>query len=227
MTVGNYTVCVKAEVPCDTSDATGCIAPAACDVSPALVVGGCTLVCTTAADCPQRAAGLSPWTCDSGGICRRPADVFGPLQGGATPAQYACNAQGAEVNVCNDGQHIDFEAFDIPPAPAVSCTATMTTAGIPTDSCVDSCRYQGGCAFGFACVAVGNIGNGRIGLCLPTGGGEVGSPCQHDSECVFGYCRSGGTCSRDCTADGVCPSGSTCVAGGGPPVESQAFRRCQ
>ena len=228
MAVNGQNLCVKAEAPCSTGSAAACIAPAACDTSLQLLVTGCTLVCNTAADCPQRAAGLSPWTCDAGGICRRPPDVYGPLQNGATPAQYACNEEGVTVNVCNDGQHIDYGAFDIPNPPVVSCSATTTTAGIATDSCVDSCRYQGSCPYGFACTAVGSVGANRIGLCLPTGGGEVGAACVHDGDCVFGYCPSAlGKCSRDCTGDGICPTGSTCTAAGAPAVEGQPFRRCQ
>lgn len=80
MLVGGQNVCVKAEAPCSAVDSSACIAPAACDESPTLVVGGCTLACNSAADCPQRAAGLAPWTCN--GLCRRPSDVFGPLAGG-------------------------------------------------------------------------------------------------------------------------------------------------
>jgi hypothetical protein len=226
MPVGTTRVCVRAEEPCAAGQAQGCIAPSACDESPQMYVGGCTLVCNSAADCPQRAAGLAPWSCDAGGICRRPADVHGPVQGGATPAQYVNDCQGQVVNVCNDAQHLDFNAFSIPNPPAASCGATTTTDGLPGDSCVNSCRYQGGCSYGFACVAVGGVGSGRIGLCLPTGGGEVGAGCQFDAQCAFGYCRSG-SCSRDCTADGICPGGASCVAGGGPPVDGQPFRRCQ
>ncbi len=231
MVVSNQRICVKAEAPCDATDASACIAPAACDTSAQMVVSGCTLVCASASDCPQRAAGFAPWSCDTGGICRRPPDVFGPLQNGATPAQYACdpNEADAVVNVCNDDQHIDYQAFDFPMAPVVSCTATMTTAGIATDSCVDSCRYQGSLPrSGSHVVGVGSVGSSRIGLCLPTGGGEVGASCTHDSDCVFGYCPSAlGKCSRDCTGDGVCPGGTTCTAAGGPPVEGAPFRRCQ
>jgi hypothetical protein len=103
----------------------------------------------------------------------------------------------------------------------------MTTDGVPaTDTCVDSCRFQGGCPYGSACVALGNIAGGRVGLCLLTGTGEVGTACAHDYDCVFGYCVNG-TCSRDCSADGVCPGGTTCTAGGGPAVEGLPFRRCQ
>ena len=184
-------VCVKAEAPCSATDTSACIAAAACDTSATLVVAGCTLACTTAADCPQRAAGLQPWTCD--GLCRRPPDVFGPLQQGATPAQYACDSADVVVNVCNDAEHIDFASFTIPAAPAVSCTATTTTSGAAGDSCLDSCLYQGGCAFGFACSAVGSVGaDSRIGLCLPAlSGGEIGAACSADGDCFFGYCDLG------------------------------------
>jgi hypothetical protein len=224
-------VCARAEAPCDATDTSACIGSDGCDVTPQMVVGGCTTYCTSAADCPQRAAGLNPWTCDltSGGLCRRPSDVYGPLPNAATPAQYACNASDVVVNVCNDDQHIDFVNFDIPTPPAVSCTATTTTAGIATDSCVDSCRYQGGCPFGAQCTALGSLSaSSRIGLCLITGNGEVGTPCTNNVECVFGYCPSAiGKCSRDCTADGICPDGTTCTAVGGPAVEGQPFRRCE
>lgn len=217
--------CVRAEAACYSGDTSACIGPGFCDESPQLWVGGCTSACSSQLDCPQRAAGLSPWSC-SGGMCRRPADVFGPVEGGATPAQYVNNCQGQVINVCNDAQHIDFVNFTIPNAPAATCGASTTTDGVPGDSCVNSCRYQGGCTFGFSCVAVGGVGNGRIGLCLRSGGGEVGASCANDTQCVFGYCFNG-KCSRDCTADGICPGGTTCVAGGGPAVEGQPFKRCQ
>lgn len=224
MAVGGQSVCVKAEAPCSSQDASACIVPAACDESPTLVVGGCTLACASASDCPRRAAGLPAWSCD--GLCRRPTDVLGPLEGGFAPAQYACNAQSQPANLCNDNQHIDFNAFTIPGAPAVNCNSPTTTDGLPGDACVDSCRYQGGCRYGYACTAVGGVNNARIGLCLPAGAGEVGAACTVDSQCVFGYC-SGAKCSRDCTSDSLCPSGSTCVAAGGPAVEGAPFKRCQ
>jgi hypothetical protein len=128
--------------------------------------------------------------------------------------------------VCNDGQHIDFGAFTIPNPPVVSCSSSTTTDGPAGDSCVDSCRYQGGCPFGFACTAVGGVGGARIGLCIPTGSGEVGASCANDTQCAFGYCLNG-TCSRDCSSDGICPGATSCVAGGGPNVEGMPFRRCQ
>jgi hypothetical protein len=223
--VGNppTSVCVKAEAPCSAADTSACIAAAACDTSATLLVGGCTLACSSAADCPQRAAGFTAWTCD--GLCRRPPDVYGPLPE-ASPAQYACNAAGTAVDVCDDANHIDFAAFTIPPAPAVDCSSPTTTAGEAGDSCVDSCLYQGGCIYGAACVAVGNVGAFRIGLCFPTGTGEVGTACTTGEDCFFGAC-SAGKCSRDCSADGVCPTGSSCVAGGAPAVEGLPYRLCQ
>lgn len=224
MDISPYRVCVKAEAPCSSADTSLC-AIDYCDESPEMYVGGCTLPCNTASDCPQRASVLEPWVC-SGGGCFRPSDVFGPLEGGSTPAQYVNDCQGQVVNVCNDGFHIDYNAFSFPNPPAAACGATTTTSGIPTDSCLNSCRYQGGCTYGFACTGVGNLGTARIGLCLPAGGGEIGAACAHDSQCIFGYCNQN-KCSRDCTYDGICPAGTTCVAGGSPAVEGQPFRRCQ
>lgn len=225
MPVQNTRVCVKAEVECG-SGTSQCIASSACDAT--MLVSGCTLACGSAADCPQRAVPLAAWTCDGQGICRRPADVYGPLGQGA-PAEYACTAQSVVVNVCNDAQHIDFTQFNIPSPPQVSCSATMTTPGVAGDKCVDSCRYQGGCAYGYACTALGSVGGSRIGLCLPAlGAGEVGANCSTDGDCLFGYCVSGtGKCSRDCSRDTLCPTGSRCVAQGGPAVEGFAFSRCE
>jgi hypothetical protein len=225
MAVGGQSVCVKAEAPCSAQDASECIVPAACDESASLIVSGCTTVCSSASDCPRRATGFPTWSCQSG-ICKRPSDVLGPLEGGYAPAQYACNAQGQPVNLCNDNQHINFGAFTIPAPPFVNCSSPVTTDGQPGDECLDSCRYQGGCRFGYACTAVGGLGNARIGLCLPAGGGEVGAACSTDSQCIFGYCAAG-KCSRDCTYDAICPTGSSCLAAGGPAVEGAAFKRCQ
>jgi len=218
-------ICVKLEAACDPSDTSACIAPAACDTSPSLVVAGCTIACDVPADCPQRAAGLPAWSCQ-GGLCRRPSDVKGPLQGGTIPAQYACDASKAVVNVCNDAQHLDFEKFTIPNPPPVSCSATVTTDGVPGDACVDTCRYQGGCSWGFTCTAVGNVGSARIGLCLVDGTQEPGAACSSGTQCAFGYCVNG-KCSRDCSADGLCPTGTTCVVASGPPVDGLPYKRCE
>ena len=227
LAVSGDRVCVKTNAVCGEQDTAACIASAACDVSAQLVVGGCTLACSTVTDCPQRAAGLSPWSCD--GLCRRPPDVFGPEAGGVAPTQWACNALSVPVNLCGDAMHLDFATFTVPSPPTISCLMTTATAGVDGDACADSCLYHGGCAFGFACVGVGAVGDGRVGLCLPSlGGGEIGAVCSFDSQCVFGYCNRGaGKCSRDCTTDGICPTGSTCLAGGGASVEGKPFRRCE
>jgi hypothetical protein len=220
-------VCIKLEADCSTNT-NSCIAPSACDTT--LPVSSCTMACSNAGDCPQRAQGLPTWTCDAGGICRRPGDVYGPLGEGSTPTQYACSASNTVVNLCNDGQHINFGAFTIPSPPSFTCPVASSVSGSAGDTCVDSCLYQGGCSFGSACVAVGSIGAGsRIGLCLPSNGvGEVGSPCTTDGQCQFGYCqRTLGKCSRDCTVDATCPSGSTCTNGNPPAVEGLTFRYCQ
>jgi len=223
-------LCVQYEAPCTSTDTSACIQDAFCDLSSGLILGGCTGSCATDSDCPQRAAGAAKWSCDaSSGICRRPPDVFGSFAQATTPAQYACNGAGEIVNLCNDARHIDFAQLTQPTPPAVSCSTSTPVAGSAGDACVDSCLYQGGCVYGFACTAVGSLGSNRIGLCVPSlGTGEVGAHCATDGDCVFGYClRSTSTCSRDCTYDGVCPSGSTCTAGGGSSVEGVPFRNCQ
>jgi hypothetical protein len=226
MPVGNpaTNVCVRAEADC-AADASQCVAPSACDASANLVVSSCTLACDTASDCPQRALALPVWTCD--GVCRRPADVYGPLPGGFEPAQYACNSGGQVVNVCNDGLTIDFDTFSQHPPPVVSCASPTTTDGAPGDACLDSCRYQGGCPYGFGCAALADVGSQRIGLCLVAGSGEVGAVCSSNSQCAFGYCTLAGLCSRDCSKDGSCPEGSSCTAQAGDNVEGLPFRRCE
>lgn len=219
---GNTLVCVRAEADC-AADTSQCVGPAYCDNS--LVVSSCTLPCSSAASCPQRANGLPAWTCD--GACRRPGDVYGPLPGGFTPAQWACNAQSQVVNICNDGLHIDFTNFTQPNPPAVNCASPTTTDGLGGDACLDSCRYQGACAFSFGCAAVADLGNQRIGLCMPKGVGEVGVACTSNTQCAFGLCGSNNKCSRDCSKDGACPDGSSCVAQGGNNVEGLAYKECQ
>jgi hypothetical protein len=219
-TVSNVKVCVRAEEYCGGGGAT--CTSSLCDTG--MLVSSCTLSCGAASDCPQRALPLAPWTC-TGGVCKRPADVHGPLAQGA-PAEYACLGQ-TKVVLCNDALHIDFDQFAIPPEPAFSCPVQSSVAGVAGDRCVDSCRYAGACAHGFACTGVGNVGGQRVGLCLPAlGAGEVGASCAKDADCAFGYCAQG-KCSRDCTVDGLCPTGSTCTAAGGPNVENLPFRRCQ
>jgi hypothetical protein len=220
-TVSNQKVCVRAEQYCGSGPACTSLL---CDSS--LPASSCTLGCTSAADCPQRSSALAPWTCSSG-TCKRPADVYGPLAQGDV-ASYACNGSNQIVNLCNDAQHIDFDQFVIPSPPSFACPVSNSVDGPPNDTCVDTCRFAGGCAFGYACTSVGNLGQ-RVGLCLPDhGAGEVGASCTKDRDCAFGYC-SQSKCSRDCSADGVCPTGSSCTPVGGsyPNVEGIPFKRCQ
>ena len=128
MTVGGSgNLCVKLESYCGQSTAE-CIAASACDADVDMIVEGCTSVCNTAADCPQRAAPLTDWTCE-GGICKRPSDVFGPLPGGSSPVEYYCDQFQNVINLCNDGLTIDFTNFTVPSPPFVDCFASQTTTG--------------------------------------------------------------------------------------------------
>ncbi len=222
-TVSTQKVCVRAEQYCGSGATTTCTS-LDCDTS--LLASSCTLPCSSASDCPQRASILEKWTCST--YCKRPSDVYGPLAQNET-ASYACNGSNAEINLCNDAQHIDFATFTIPTPPSIVCPVSSSVDGSAGDVCVDTCRYSGACAFGFECTALGDITNTRVDLCMPSQGGtEVGGACSTDSDCAFGYC-SASKCSRDCSADGICPTGSTCTAVGGPypTVEGIAFKRCQ
>jgi len=214
-------LCVRAEEYCG-----GTTNPCTLQCDTGMLVSSCTLPCTTASDCPQRASILSKWTCNTS--CQRPSDVFGPL-GQNQGASYACNVSNQEVNLCNDAEHIDFTQGTVPTPPTLVCPSTSVADGVSGDVCVDSCRYAGSCAFGSACTGIGNVSSTRIDVCTPAhGSSEVGSSCTTDGDCAFGYCTSN-KCSRDCSADGICPTGSTCTVVGGsyPTVEGIAFKRCQ
>lgn len=223
-TLGALDVCVKVEADCDGGANAKCYVQAACDQSANLYVASCTAACNTAADCPQRALPLTPWTCD--GLCRRPADVVGPLPGGATPTEWYC-----DQNLCNDALHIDFlTGITTQPGPTGTNCFPDTTAFVwsaAPDACVNSCRYQGDCPHGFACVGVGTLtGAERFGVCLPAGNFEPGVACTSNTQCAFGYCVNN-VCSRDCTADGVCLGGQTCVNNSAPSIEGMTHRRCE
>jgi hypothetical protein len=222
--VSSQKVCVRAEQYCGSGAMYACTS-LDCDTS--ILASGCTLPCSAASDCPQRSSMLAPWTCST--YCQRPSDVYGPLAQGDT-ASYACNGSNTEINLCNDAQHIDFQTFTIPPEPAITCPVSMSVDGSSGDVCVDTCRYAGGCAFGYECTGLGGIGGNRVDLCIPShGSGEVGASCSVHGDCAFGYCTAASKCSRDCSADGLCPTGSTCTAVGGPnpTVEGITFKRCQ
>ena len=236
-------VCVKAEDVCSATDTAACVAPSACDLDdPQLLISSCTLACTNSTDCPQRAQGLAPWSCDNG-ICRRPGDLYGPQPGGA-PIGYVCDGNEMK-NVCADGFALNLETQS--PVSVPSCPGNGdVNPGAPGDFCLNSCTYQGGCPRagvfsanldadlpGMACVGIGSVDPGgggiRIGLCMPTGIAEVGAACSLNIECRFGYCFNG-RCSRDCTDDGVCPGDSQCVAPSGivlPTIEGKTFKHCE
>jgi hypothetical protein len=222
--VGGQNVCVRVAAFCG-DDPSVCIVPAACDGS--RLFAGCTISCNSAADCPRRPAGLDAWTCN--GLCQQPQTVWGPLPGGASAEWWESCLVGAPVNLCNDGQHIDFQHESIPLPPVLACDSDTSTPGVPGDTCADTCRYEGGCPYGFGCSAIGQTATvSRLGLCLPTGGGEIGAPCTWDGDCVFGYCTGANRCSRDCTADGVCPKGASCNPTSPTDlVEGKPFRRCE
>lgn len=233
--VNGIKTCVKVAIYCDGNDpGAGSCAPnaAACDVGSNLVVQSCTTRCQSDADCPQRATGLAAWRCNTGdNYCDRPSDVFGPIPGGQR-AEYACQFWGdinsPVRNLCNDGLQTNIDAWQPISGPGVNCFANETTPGNPGDSCIDSCRYQGGCGHGFYCSALSSLGGAtRIGVCLPTGHGEIGDACTKHRDCAFGYCDLvNNKCSRDCSADGICPSESTCTVTG-DYVDGTAFKRCE
>jgi hypothetical protein len=190
-------VCLRLDVDCvGPSDCAG----GACD--PSLIVSSCSMPCSSPADCPQRGGSLEPWKC-GGGYCLRPSDVFGPVSK-TQNTQWACNGSGVPVNVCADGLTGDN-------APNLTCNETQTvgTSGL----CVSSCRFSGGCGYGFACVGgMAEINGTPTPICLASGYGEVGQGCSKSQDCLFGLC-AGGKCSRDCSQDGVCPKGFSCSGG--------------
>ena len=228
--LGGTKMCVKVAVFCGDPPHQCPGATSACDAG--MLVSGCTIPCSSDSDCPQRAAGLPPWKCNQNDFyCDRPGDVVGPQPGGER-AQYLCarvDNQLQFVNACSDGLHMDFANWTVPSTPSGACPPNETIPGVSGDSCVDSCRYQGGCPFGFSCVAATklNANTWRSGLCIPFGGGEVGDHCTRNIDCAFGLCNTTtNKCTRDCSADGICPRGTTCVATG-DFVEGIPYKICQ
>jgi hypothetical protein len=211
---GGQRACVRLDQLCSSTNYSACLSAAHCDEQ-TLLVSGCTIQCKSVNDCPVRASGLPPWHCQQN-VCYRPDDVWGPLPKGDT-TQWACEPyNNSVVNLCGDGLTFDT-------APSLSCPVSTS---VPTSGpCVQSCRYRGGCGYGWACVGVASVGSNRIGICVQTGFGEVGDACTRGEDCLFGLCQ-GNKCSRDCTADGVCPSGFSCVAAGGPTIDGMAWRVC-
>jgi hypothetical protein len=196
--IGGTRVCLRLDVDC--AQATDC-AGQVCD-NQNLVVSGCTIPCTSAQDCPQRGGNLPPWSC-SGGFCIRPGDIFGPVSKDQV-TQWACNGNGVASNMCADGITLDA-------APSLTCseTQTVSTSGL----CMSTCRFTGGCGWGFACVGgLAQVGGVVTPICMRTGFAEVGQACSGNEKCMFGLC-DGGKCSRDCSQDNVCPHGFQCSSG--------------
>lgn len=200
--MGGTRVCLKLDVYCTAGEQ---CAGQACDTN--MLASGCTMQCTSASDCPQRDPHLLPWSCSqftSGTYCSRPGDVYGPLYQDETEA-FACSFDSQNVTLCGDG-------LAVTPVPSV-CPKTDVVYG--TEKCVSTCRLQGGCGYGFACVnGLAGIGPSStpVAICVQTGFAEVGQTCSKNENCLFGLCNSG-KCSRDCSGDNVCPSGFQCSGG--------------
>jgi hypothetical protein len=208
--------CVRLDQECDATSYSACLSQEHCDEQ-TLLAGGCTIQCDSADDCPQRAIGLPAWRCEEG-ACTRPDKVRGAIPKGETTA-WACDASNEVVNLCADGLTLDSP-------PTLSCPGSQPLS--TTGPCFQSCRYDGGCGFGWACVGVGifDASGQRFGLCMRTGPAELGEACTRNEDCVFGLCHDE-ICSRDCTVDDVCPRGFNCVAGGASDVEGNPFMLCE
>jgi hypothetical protein len=120
-------------------------------------------------------------------------------------SEWACNQNSLPANMCADGLALDKTA------PSLTCNETQTVAG--SAMCMSTCRYTGGCGYGFACVGgIATVGTVVTPICMRTGFAEVGQACSGDEKCIFGLCNAG-KCSRDCSQDNVCPSGFQCSSG--------------
>ena len=119
---------------------------------------------------------------------------------------WACNDVGVSSNTCADGLTSDL-------APVLNCNETTT---VPTQTpCVASCVPSGGCGQGFVCVTgLVSLGNppGATPICVRKGQAEIGATCTKNEDCLFGLCKNQ-ICSRDCSADGACPSPFACASG--------------
>lgn len=219
--------CLRLDQVCgmvlDQPDYSACLSQAHCDEQ-SMFIGGCTSQCSSANDCPQRPSALPRWTCD-GVKCMRPGDTFGSVPKEEHTYWTCYDYGGPRVNLCADGL-----TLDQPPA-ELDCNnnpyALVPSAGY----CVQTCRYEGGCGWGYECVGHQVSLNGTatgLGLCVRKGSLGIGQPCSSDEACEFGLClKDEAKCSRDCSYDGVCPSGTTCQSAPGAPVDSTPFRVCK
>ena len=193
-TVSSMKVCVDIEKPCSGA--------ADCGSGLCLSGTGCTATCSSAADCPARltSMGVSPYTCAAGAgtppgpICVPPSDIIGSDPIGA-PCQWD-TASG--MSLCRSG----------------ACDDTAPAGAM----CTQQCSAQGGCAPGLGCFPLAD-GATLYLVCEIAGTGALGESCAHSSDCYSGLCDGTGVCTRLC-ADGLCPTGWTClpVAGTGVAI---------
>ncbi len=157
---------------------------------------GCTTTCRGPADCPRSLPGLE-YTC-SGGHCIPSTFVLGPDSMGST-----CRFSG-DANLCRSGVCVD--------------------ADDGSQFCTQVCNERGTCGEGFACVPSGDGGGGTVFVCQDAGTIDLGQPCTLSTQCVSGICdTTRNVCTRLCTDDRICPTGTRCVADVG---SGGAFATC-
>lgn len=185
-------ICVDIERPCG----------AAADCGSGLCIPGlgCTATCRSATDCPRRltSLGLPPYTCavdfgSSTPICVPPDDVQGPDAIGAS-----CSASG--INTCRSG----------------ACDDSAPLGPM----CTQACTAQGGCGPGLGCFPLAD-GASFVLTCQRAGLRDLGESCASARECDSALCDTGGYCTRLC-ADGICPSGWSCM-----PVPGAGVALCR
>ena len=99
---------------------------------------------------------------------------------------------------------------------SVTCTTSsiVTVQQDLTVDLVDHCDTDADCAAGDVCFDNGCLaGQGAAG--------GLGETCSGNSDCMTGTCASDGTnayCTLTCDAQGACPTGFSCLTGGGAPV---------
>lgn len=157
---------------------------------------GCTTTCRGPADCPRSLPGLE-YTC-SGGYCIPSNFVLGPDSMGST-----CRFSGT-ANLCRSGVCVDGDDG--------------------SQTCTQVCNERGTCGEGFACVPSGDGSGGTVFVCQDAGTIDLGQPCTLGTQCVSGICdTTRNACSRLCTDDRICPTGTRCVADVG---SGGAFATC-
>jgi hypothetical protein len=147
---------------------------------------GCTSTCRGPADCPETLPGLE-YTCTGGYCVPNTALLLGPDPMGA-PCRFS-----GDANLCRSGVCLDDDAGG--------------------SFCSQVCDERGTCGEGFACVPSDDGAGGTVFVCLDAGSVDLGQPCTLDGQCVSGLCDTAlGECTRLCTDDRLCPTGTRCVA---------------